>query len=316
MATDINSLQSEFYSFYCLKPRYEKIIDAVCRLIKYRHTENSAMLIVGPSGVGKTEIAIQCQQQIVTQSTKTHSRKDVLLIEFGNEQGAKGLYEKLLYALGDTNPVKGSIPSMERRSISLINNLDVKVIFFDEAHGILPNSKLINNSVAKKFLKGLINRTNASYVLLGLPECELLLNDEELNTRFDPTQYLNEFSCLGEDNTLDFIDYLLDLTIDFPCDLVYLDCLKQSIEGEDIVISVDINYVPLYRFCLATHGNPRLISKFFSGIIELSEKNSIATKAVFEQIWELKLHRKGYENPFTMTQKRLIDQLKRECLYV
>ena len=308
---------SQFIAHYSEIPKYSDVFDDIDGVILSRHMETSGALLIGPPGAGKTTL---CRQYIKTRA----SASNVSEREFGLYVESPGssiteLLTEILRALDDIAPEKGTIAAKQHRIITLINNLDIKVVFLDEIQVVLPSSRLLPTAKILKIIKELVNKTNCAWVLAGVPEsAQILAIDAQISERFTKTFTLSSFCMLDNENTLDFFEYLIDILGNIKRKMPFFSCLNDSFTDDGFEYKTGINYENLLRFLLATKGKPRKIRQLLSECIhntEPSEKINLKILAeLFERVFSTEFNKSNL-NPFLASINIVKKQLVKERLY-
>jgi hypothetical protein len=314
----LNSEAKKFEKIYSHINKYDNAMSTILDAIKFRHLETSGTLILAPSGTGKSRMVEQLLAENAEYSEPEQEHIFGIYIETP-DTSLNELYIEILYKLRDVNPEAGTIADKKRRVITLINNIDVKVMFLDEVQVALPSSGLLPTSTFVKQLKELVNKTNCAWVLLGVPEAQAIIDvDTQLADRFPRVIQLENFSLNGEQNVLDFMEYLFDLTVGFPRKLPFFQFLNDSLSDGSIDYKSDVNYDNFFRFCLASLGKPRRIRDLFIYCIESTAPDEKITKSrladAFDRCYPNCLENKRM-NPFNSPIKEVKKTLVERGLY-
>ncbi|WP_412972088.1 TniB family NTP-binding protein [Glaciecola sp. MF2-115] len=286
-------------------------------VILSRHLETCGGLLIGAPGTGKTTL---CKRFIETRAnaSKVSAREFGVYVESPGSSITELLTE-ILRALDDIAPEKGTIASKQHRIITLINNLDIKVVFLDEIQVVLPTSRLLPTSKILKIIKELVNKTNCAWVVAGVPESAQILSiDAQISERFTRTFKLTSFCMLDNESTLDFFEYLIDILAHIKRKMPFFSCLNDSITDDGFEYKTDINYDNLLRFLLATKGKPRQIRHLLSECIhhtQPSQKINLQTLAdLYERVFSTEFNM-SKNNPFRGSIKEVKRLLIKENLY-
>jgi predicted AAA+ superfamily ATPase len=314
------SLSKESYQFidyYSDIPKYSDVFLEIDEVILSRHIETCGALLIGPPGSGKTTL---CRQYIKTRATASNlSEREFGLYVESPGSSITELLTEILRALHDIAPEKGTIASKQHRIITLINNLDIKVVFLDEIQVVLPASRLLPTAKILKIIKGLVNKTNCAWVLSGVPEsAQILAIDAQVSDRFTRTFALTSFSMIDIESTLEFFEYLIDVLKKVERKMSFFSCLNDSIDENDFVTKTDIDSDNLLRFLLATGGKPRKIRQLLCECIhntKPTQKINLPMMAeLFERVFSTEFN-KSRQNPFLTSIKNVKKQLVKERLY-
>jgi len=306
-----------FQKKYSYMEKYQTPISLIENTIKYRHLETSGMMLVGQSGVGKSRLVEHLLETNVLPHNNVKDSKFGIYVEApGTSMG--GFLRKILTALGDPKPSFGDLDEKQSRIITLIEELEVKVIFIDEIQVVLPSSGLLPTSKVVKILKELINNTSAAWILMGSPEAaDLIEVDTQLKDRFNRLVTIPVFSCNSNDEIISFIEYLFDIFEGFPRKISYFSCLNDSLQDGELCYVDTVNYDNLLRFCLATKGKARAITNLLMECLEQTSENNRITTTVLCNAWMARFQNDNDAevNPFSGSMKNIKIELKKRGLY-
>ncbi|WNC72017.1 TniB family NTP-binding protein [Thalassotalea psychrophila] len=306
-----------FKKRYSMVERYQTPISLIENTIKYRELETSGLMIVALSGSGKSRMTEYVRESNEYPYCAHKDHKFGIYVEAPGTS-MSGFLTAILTALGDPKPSFGDLDSQKSRIITLIGELDVKVVFLDEIQVILPSSGLLPTSKVVKILKELINKTSAAWVLMGTPEAaELIEVDTQLKDRFNRLVTIPAFGCCSNEDALDFIEYLFDILESFPRKLPYFTCLNESLVEGEICYIDSVNYDNLLRFCLATNGKARGIANLLMECVEQTAENKAVTRSVLSSAFNSRFKNDANVeiDPFTASIKKVKDELKKRGLY-
>lgn len=156
------------------------------------------MLLLGPSGAGKTTAAKQFMREHPCEELTERTRRPILYCSL--QKGSdRAIMAELLRAAGDPAPTTGTnINSMIDRLDALVTNCDIRMAIIDEVHHVLPEHATTRTQIAADLLKSLMDRLRISLVLVGLPHATRLLqaqrrgdiHQDQLRRRFRRTCHL------------------------------------------------------------------------------------------------------------------------------
>jgi len=155
-----------------LYPRWQAILAEIedCHT---RHTiaaEPPCLLLVGPSGAGKTTLTESYAARFPARMTDTSIQRPVLHTTIPSTATIKNLAMELLYALGDPRYDKGTIGSMSKRVVNFLSDSQVELLILDELQHFVDrdSQKVLQN--ASNWLKTLIkdHELKMACVLVGL----------------------------------------------------------------------------------------------------------------------------------------------------
>jgi hypothetical protein len=193
--------------------------------ISYCHThskiaaEPECMLIMGRQGAGKTTLCSSYARQFPRVVTKERVMIPVLAASIPAPASVKSLPTRVLRALGDSYPDRGTAVSQTLRIINFFAKCGVELMILDEFQNFIDansNAILINIS---NWLKDLINETRKPVVLVGMPHSErILLANPQLERRFSMRETLEPFGWGTAAAQAEFGRFLeeLDIRLPFP----------------------------------------------------------------------------------------------------
>ncbi len=313
---------SQFKQHYSYVDKFDSIMQAITDNIDYRHGEDCGIIIAGESGTGKSTLS---KRFLLDHSGKDTDEIDSIFgiyVEICGS-GFDALYEDMLEQLHCKDHRLGSVASKKRRVIELINALDVRVVFIDEAQEGLPGAVLPSSGYIK-LLKEFTNKTNASWVLLGPEKVKRIADiDEQMSERFTQVLTLEAFNCKGNENTEVFMEYIIELLGVLGRRAPFFKCLHESMneEGTDFEYKDDVDYENLLRFLLATKGRSRRIARLLTDCIDHTAPTEKITKALLAQLYEKKyrndveVDNQEWFNPFTASKAKVIAKLRQRGLY-
>lgn len=169
--------------------------------ISYCHThskmaaEPECMLITGRQGAGKTTLCNGYARQFPRIVTKERVVIPVLAASIPAPATVKSLPTRVLRALGDPYPDRGTAVSQTLRIINFFDKCEVELVILDEFQNFIDaNSTAILVGISN-WLKDLINETRKPVVLVGMPHSERILqSNPQLERRFSMRETLSPFS--------------------------------------------------------------------------------------------------------------------------
>ncbi len=148
-----------------------------CHLIQKTAAEPQCLLLVGPTGAGKTTLITSYTAQFPPTITKTGLICPVLQATIPTPASEKNLAMALLFALGDPLAGRGTTGIMTQRLVKLLRDCQVELLILDELQHFVDrdSQKILQN--ASNWLKMVIKETNISCILVGLEgEAEQVVN--------------------------------------------------------------------------------------------------------------------------------------------
>lgn len=178
-AQKISSLALWNYQFRALDEKID-------RLMRFRGTKAAAMCLVGDAGAGKTHYANKKQEQLSRYIVDygSYITMPVLIVRAPKTSTPKTLIERMLHELGDIKPSYGTPDQKEKRLLSMLEQLEVRLIVIDEIHDFLPKTQKGSPSTGLAWLKGFMDETLIPILFMGTKRAELLHTiDNELASR-------------------------------------------------------------------------------------------------------------------------------------
>jgi hypothetical protein len=153
-----------------LYPRWKAIEKEIvrCHEMSSFAAEPHCLLVVGPTGVGKTTLAASYALRYPRIETETGVEMPVLHATIPTAATVKDLSEELLSALGDPRASLGTTGQKSRRLSGFLRDCGTRLLILDETqHFVDRDSRrvLLN---ASNWLKSLVKETGVACVLVGL----------------------------------------------------------------------------------------------------------------------------------------------------
>jgi len=248
------------------------------------------VMLLGPSGVGKTTVIKYYARSVARSTTDTHSYKTVLHINTPPSATIKDVLSELLFALGDPAPDKGTERAMNQRFRKLALALKVELLVLDEVQHLLPHNAQKDTRTVSNFIKNLMSDLQIPVVLCGLEEASQIgRGHAEFKRRFAATCILRPFSIQTDEDRDYFAQYML--------------------KCEKMLDSVGVKTISLTseqmieRFFLSSEGKPALISDVIEQALENADLSSTLTVTDYAKAWAFAVHdplEARVSNPFHM----------------
>ncbi len=181
---------------YVSYPRSQEILSKImhCHFYSMNSAEPECMLIKGDTGAGKTTLYRRYEQQHPRVEAKERTIIPVLSATIPVPATPKSLATKLLANMGDPFAPRGTLVSQTLRLYELLKRCEVRLIILDEfQHFIDRDSNKVLQTISD-WLKELINETKVPIVLIGMPNCEKILEaNRQLKRRFAIHETLEPF---------------------------------------------------------------------------------------------------------------------------
>ncbi|NRP10112.1 MULTISPECIES: TniB family NTP-binding protein [unclassified Marinobacterium] len=254
------NLVAEFNSKTILHSQLKTAIQAISNTHSMSGIVGTGMLLLGPSGVGKTRILENYTKTYLDKQsdleTKTLTKKPILSIRIPASPTPKAIIEKLLTAAGHPFVTSSTQSVLENRLSAVIKNQHVSLIIFDEFQHMLRAQAQKSTRAVLNFIKVLMDENQIAIVMSGTPESLGSIREhEELYQRFTHEHItLRPFKLGSREEISIFSSYLS------VCEHILNDLGVNSIS-----LTSEINLARIY---LATDGKPRLINRLIVKAIQ------------------------------------------------
>jgi hypothetical protein len=191
------------YSAYVRYPVVTYAFEAMEQALVIGKVDRSprGIAIVGGSGVGKTSMIEQFVAQHPAHETPDGTVIPVFAAEVPKPSTVKGLVTTLLDALGVLDADRGNTVYQTHRLFRLLEGCRVEMLILDEFQHLIDNKNdRVIHEVAD-FIKGLMNKTRISLVLVGMPAMMNIFaerNQSQLRSRFNRVIHLKPFNWAAD----------------------------------------------------------------------------------------------------------------------
>ncbi len=193
-------------------------------LSEARHT-----LVLGDAGCGKTTLLDSIRNEMPPADDQfrlgTQRRQPLLEVSLPGAITPLSLAQYMLRALGYHKNLTGTCYKLTEELKDQIRSCEVELIWLDEFQHLLSLGKGTKRGASRRlteacnWIKGIINDTKVSFVLMGTPETEAIVtHDTQIERRFTHLATLEAFPPPSIESTelVDFVDELLLETVQLP----------------------------------------------------------------------------------------------------
>lgn len=294
-------------------PRFVSAVRAINMVHCSHASEPTGMILIGEPGMGKSKLTRYYSDYVsqVRAYSITRDYKPVIIVETPAKRTVTNFYRAVLEALGEKNLDQGprlTTSDMESMIIRLIEKLGVELIFFDEAHNLLPRSGEGLTSTIANTIKQLMNKTKVPMIMVGEPDTvDLRIKQKAISSRFSANCKLLPM----EPHALIY-NKQQKKNVDNPYYMgVYLKALEEHIEAETVSLSSKDMVLRMY---LATAGIPREVRKLIVNLLDYSDLEKLLTEQQYALAFDLtNSNPMGLQfNPFKAPPKKLRQALGME----
>jgi energy-coupling factor transporter ATP-binding protein EcfA2 len=200
-------------------PRLNRVVEkiAYCHQHSKVAAEPECLLITGQTGAGKTTLCQNYSGRFPRQSTRTGICAPVLSASIPVPATVKSLVTRLLLALGDPMPERGSIVSQTLRLFGLVRECQVDLVVLDELQHFIDRDSNVILTTVSNWLKDVLNETGIPMILTGLPHSEVILQaNAQLERRFQMRESLTPFGWKQAEQQIEFRTFLKYLDESLP----------------------------------------------------------------------------------------------------
>ena len=280
----LRMIECVFIKYPRLRELYAKI--DFCREFSKISAEPECILINGTKGAGKTTLIEWYAGNFPIRELPEKRIVPVLVVTVPSPATVKGLGSAMLKALGDPAADKGTVSSITLRLKDYIKDCEVELIIFDEfQHFDDRQSKKVLKTVSD-WLKNLINETDVAIVLVGMPGCESVLENEgneQLKRRFSSREHIAPFMWDTPEHIVEFRQLLKRLDDALPL-------LKDSHLAD---------YRTAYLIHCATDGVINYVMKLLRWAARLAIANGVEkiTESILAEAYEERLAKEFPKRP-------------------
>ncbi|MCH7377095.1 TniB family NTP-binding protein [Aeromonas sp. MR19] len=153
------------------------------------------LLCVGQSGTGKSTLKSLIFDEYPPELLPDRELLPVLCVDTPSQPTIRNMAEAMLVQLGEPCFMRGSAIDKTNRILNLIKEKQVRLIIVDELQHFIDRGRRRAPLEVSDWLKTLIDQSQVSTVLMGLPRCEQILQvNEQLRRRYGRRLELNPFS--------------------------------------------------------------------------------------------------------------------------
>ncbi len=169
--------------------RAQQVLDKLNQLLTHPKTHRMPnLLIVGDTNNGKTML-IQKFQRLHPPSDNAEGdfiSYPILIVQAPPVPDERRLYHAILERVGAPYNPKSSVEARQRQVITILKNVNVKMLVIDEIHDILAGSPSKQRQF-RNVLKYLGNELQIPIVGVGIKEAfHVLQTDQQMSNRFEP----------------------------------------------------------------------------------------------------------------------------------
>jgi len=289
---------------------FSGIQECVVKSAAYR--DSMGCLLLAEGGLGKTTVCRAIMHQMPL-SNRVEQRIEKTIIpafyaEIPSPATIKSVAANLLAKLHDPNHLAGTTAHMTARLVRLLAECETRLVFLDEFHHLFDIQKTTThvNTQVCNWIKSLVNATNVTFCLVGLPKFAPILSiDSQLARRF-PLQF--ELGPLHPGNA-----QMQGSLLPFLAQLKWQLLERLQLQAVPQMDRVDV----AVQIFAATSGNPAFIMSLVKEAVlcALRMNASELTLDNFATAWDTGLTAKVSlcsENPFRMSPGQLAGAFRRD----
>lgn len=169
---------------------YSKAIEAMNKLEELFHWPSSSrmpnLLIISPTNNGKSMIIEKFCRLHPPVMEEDSEKISVVSVQMPSEPSVKRFYTALLAAIGAPIRPRQNVEELERRALSLLRQVQVKILVIDELHNMMAGT----DSSQREFLnllRFLGNELRIPLIGVGTKDAYMAIrSDDQLENRFKP----------------------------------------------------------------------------------------------------------------------------------
>jgi len=200
----IFSLRNQFVETSQSEHTRARIVEVHADTLRSRTSKG--LLILGPSGAGKTTLIADCINTMFKERDVPGQKLTALHVDMPNSPSKKSLASALLEKLNDPFAMARSHSAEAKflRVVILLKNLGVEILIIDEAQHVIDSGRSSAYEAAD-WIKDLMNRLQITVLLIGLKRTEGLLRaNEQLRRRFSASVVYDRYSIDSADRYSQF----------------------------------------------------------------------------------------------------------------
>ena len=183
------------------------------------------LLIMGAARSGKSRLVEKICGYGIPVPNQRFPLKTIFASEVPSPVSIKSLVTMLLYSLGVADPERGNTSMQTSRLIRLVQSLNIEMLVLDEFQHLVENRSSYVIEAVADWVKTLINQLKIPVVLVGLPECIAVFEQDDrgqLRGRFSKHLNIYPFEWKGHDPRRDGYSYskllgIIESELRLPC---------------------------------------------------------------------------------------------------
>lgn len=257
-------------------------------------SEKRHALLLGESGCGKTTVLDILRKEFEVDSHPNvfalgqYRKQRMVVLTLPSHITPKSLTQQLLMAYGVTTNLNATCFELTQRAIEYISRCQTEIVVCDEYQHLLAlgsggvSGQSTRLREAQNWMKGMLNATTASFLVVGVPEIfRLVENHEQLSRRFTHIHTLEPLPP-PSDKCTDLVDFVDGLLMNAATELPYFEDMEYLANSPE-------NARKIYT---ATTGSPTRIKDLViaAALAAHREGSKKITMKNFESAYELSRH--------------------------